>query len=61
MTDEEIKARMAEIQQILKDNDYKTLKKMEDALSDEEWIAHVEQREVLRTEYNVLGDALIHL
>lgn len=58
---QEIQDRLQEITQILKINDYKTLKYIEGDLSEEDFIVHKTLKNDLRTEYNTLEEELNNL
>lgn len=51
----EIQRRMQEIDGLLKQGDYRTIKRMEDDLTDDvKWGEHVQARKALRAEYNTI-------
>lgn len=50
----QINQRMSEIKQELNASDWKSIKRLEGSLSDEDWQVHIDTRAKLREEYNLL-------
>ena len=51
--------RLSEIVNELNQDDWKTIKRLEGALSDEEWNVHITKRAKLRAEHNAITDKKI--
>lgn len=51
--------RLSEIVNELNQDDWKTIKRMENCLSDEEWNVHIDKRARLRDEHNAITEKMV--